>query len=656
VRLEAVNPLGVVLMALDLVPIAVWTLLPLVSGRGDDRGDGLGSVQIDRPRSVHPARTLFFFAVFFVLSIVYTGFTGRWVDHTYGDWVGRLAGTVMSDPSGISAVTAGGILGPRFLFAAYVVSLAAVVPATLLRRLAMAANAAIYLLIMLWIDAALTIAVAVLGFPWGPFSVGGHVLSVAVGVLVLARLILNSFALPRITAVPRTPRSPIDSLILVAALICAISLLAVVANLATSTGAKDVGPSLLAGFRSYALVVPIVYILVLVVALASRVRRPPLLDDRPPMDVIIPAWNEEQVITRTLNAIDTAAERYGGPVHVILTDDGSDDSTFYTAAAAMAAFVAATGEIVLGEHRGKGAALDHALRATTAEVVVRIDADTLVHEDALKYTPRWFRDPAVGQVGAIAFADERGGWLKQMRTIECLFGFGLARRSGQLVDAISCIPGTFTAFRREPALALGGFVVGMNGEDADLTMLLGRLGYRAVLDPQVRITEDVPTPLHAFREQRHRWNRAGVQVFARHNPLRAGVVGPRVWFAMMKIFAFRVTGVMRMLVMIFAIHLAIFRPEYRQSIVVVFVLYLIFAWFYMVLGAILAIVYGRWRALLYLPTWYAFVLLRRLFVLEGLLTLPARPLRIDAVRRLRRAPTAPMLTSEPVPEPARVHA
>ncbi|MEA2587449.1 MAG: hypothetical protein QOH66_376 [Actinomycetota bacterium] len=30
---------------------------------------------------------------------------------------------------------------------------------------------------------------------------------------------------------------------------------------------------------------------------------------------------------------------------------------------------------------------------------------------------------------------------------------------------------------------IGGFVMGMDGEDADLTMQFGRLSYRAVLDP-----------------------------------------------------------------------------------------------------------------------------------------------------------------------------
>ena len=79
--------------------------------------------------------------------------------------------------------------------------------------------------------------------------------------------------------------------------------------------------------------------------------------------------------------------------------------------------------------------------------------------------------------------------------------------SASLVDAIVVIPGTFTAFRRGPAVTAGGFPVGMNGEDADLTMHIGRLGYRVAVDPRIRSYEDVPRNPGEFVEQRTRWAR-----------------------------------------------------------------------------------------------------------------------------------------------------
>ena len=43
--------------------------------------------------------------------------------------------------------------------------------------------------------------------------------------------------------------------------------------------------------------------------------------------MIIPAYNEEEVIVDTLTSIDAAAAHYGGPVRIILTNDGSTDRT-----------------------------------------------------------------------------------------------------------------------------------------------------------------------------------------------------------------------------------------------------------------------------------------------------------------------------------------
>ena len=43
--------------------------------------------------------------------------------------------------------------------------------------------------------------------------------------------------------------------------------------------------------------------------------------------MIIPAYNEEENIVRVLESIDVAAGRYGGPVRVVLSNDGSYDAT-----------------------------------------------------------------------------------------------------------------------------------------------------------------------------------------------------------------------------------------------------------------------------------------------------------------------------------------
>ncbi len=641
-RLDLLNVEGAVAFVLVLAPLAAWAIWPLLVEPGDDSGDGARHVRIAKPQSVHPMRTVAFFGVFFGISVIYTGVTFHLVDRLYGQWVARLAGAVAMDPSAIGSITAGSSVGLRFIVVGYVLSLAIVVRAGAWRKLAMAANALGYLIMMSWVDAALIDLDVILGFPIGPFSITGHVIAIALGLVILARITFASFALPTITTTPRRRRPAFDTLALLAALLAmfgavlAIPYFVALAN----ASAPNIVPNVLVpagtSYGLYALFSPVLFALLLLLGWTGLSPRPPAGEDHPPIDVIIPAWNEQAVIGRTLGAIDRAARAYAGHVHVILADDGSTDLTVPIARTAINDFVSASGEIVHGEHEGKGAALNLALEHASADIVVRIDADTTIHQQSLANTTRWFRRPEIGQVGAFPFPDSRGGWLNHMRTLECISQFGFNRRGLQAVDGVVCIPGTFTAFRRRPAVAAGGFAEGMNGEDADLTLIFGRLGYRAIIDPKVRIIEDVPTPLAAFREQRQRWNRAGSHVFARHNPLRVGFAGPRTWFTMMRGYSLRVTGGVRLLLLIFAIHLALFRPEYRKTIVALMVLYLVASWTTFVFLALLLAVYRRWRTFLYLPVWYLFIELRRIFALEALLSLPARRVRVAAWGDRRR--------------------
>ena len=369
---------------------------------------------------------------------------------------------------------------------------------------------------------------------------------------------------------------------------------------------------------------------------------------RPAVDVIIPAYNEEVGLADTLLSIDRAAEVYGGPVCVIVADDGSTDATNDLANRVIANFRSATGMVVGSGHQGKAWALNTALSHATADIVVRIDADVVIHEESILFAPGWFDDPAVGSVSAMTLPNHLESWYAHLRIFEALLEFGLSRRGDQVVDAIGCVPGTYTAFRRQPAMDVGGFVMGMNGEDADLTMQLGRLGYRAVLDPRIRIFEDVPRTFAEFIEQRTRWSRGEAQIFARHLPFRVGFAGPRTWFTLFRVYSRRITSQLRAPLIMLALAASILAPTARHTLAVVVTLNVIVIVPIFVLFFILAFYHGQLRELRYLPLYFPFQMARRLAKFESTLSLPTRP--SPSLRR-RRVPGSPHPSPAPSPRP-----
>ena len=279
------------------------------------------------------------------------------------------------------------------------------------------------------------------------------------------------------------------------------------------------------------------YALRLIVLFLGLVRLVPhrpvaLSDERPPIEIITPAFNEEINIVDLLESIDEAAEFSGGPVKAIICDDGSTDDTVALGEAAIASLRFATGEIVHGGHHGKSAALNKALSRGTADYVFRVDADCIVDRKAFAYSVSYFlSDPQIGMVGAFTLPREPyTTWIDRARLFELVVNFGLVRPATDVVDGISCVPGTFTGFRRRPAEQIGGFVDGMYGEDQDFTAGITRLGYRVQLDTRIRSFEDVPNTQRQLRAQRTRWNRGSTMSFARFVPVTTGLSGPRFWF------------------------------------------------------------------------------------------------------------------------------
>ena len=155
--------------------------------------------------------------------------------------------------------------------------------------------------------------------------------------------------------------------------------------------------------------------------------------------MIIPAYNEADNIARLLRSIDVAAGRYGGPVRVLVSDDGSMDDTAQIAWAEFERFRYARGAVLSAPNGGQAAALNRGLAVTQAEIVVRIDADCVMGPDALALSVPWFRDPRIGTVGAMEEprTDHVTWW--SLLWMPTWFAFAFLRRLAAL-EAIISLP------------------------------------------------------------------------------------------------------------------------------------------------------------------------------------------------------------------------
>ncbi|HWG65408.1 MAG TPA: glycosyltransferase family 2 protein [Streptosporangiaceae bacterium] len=617
--------------------LIVVCLLPMYADSADDRGDGRTEVKIPRyvKTPAHRPRTWAFLIIAAAAGLLFLGLKHPSLPALYSGAVSRVAVAITHDPATVNGYVSRLRPALAFFAVAYIVATALVIRADIGRRIVVLGHALLYLAMTILAQAIMIVTGIASGWLVAPFGIEATLVNLLIGGLVVMRVTFTTFALPRGTTVPKVHRSRFwETTLTWCALISVIALLvagyAYISKQSNLTSAWQVFLPLYA----VTLLFTLMFVPLWILWWANR-KLPRPGPHKPPVDVIIPAYNEEENIGRLLASIDVAAGRYGGPVRVVVSNDGSIDRTERIARAEIARFRYAYGEILNAPNGGQAAALNRAIAITDAEIIVRVDADCVLGEETLVYSVPWFADPGIGCVGAMEEPrTDTVTWFHRLRALETVFQFRFARLGQSLVDGIVVIPGTFTAFRRGPAEESGGFPVGMNGEDADLTMNIGRLGYRVVVDPRIRSYEDVPRSPGEFVEQRTRWARAGFHVFARHLPLRIGSAGPRVWFWTIR-RGFAWFSIQAGLVSpIFLLELALTTPSYRQNVVTFALLYIAGGGVSLAISLPYAIKYGYWRSILWSPTWFVYAFLRRLATLESNISLPVRPFpALGAARR-----------------------
>lgn len=241
----------------------------------------------------------------------------------------------------------------------------------------------------------------------------------------------------------------------------------------------------------------------------------------PPISIIVPAHNEAHCIAGTLRAIDAAALAYSGAVDVVVANNNSTDKTVEIVERTLSICTGFAGRLINVPRPGKAFALNAALDAVDTEFVIRIDADTQIRPNALIRGMTHFSDPDMGVLGGLPRVSGDGPF-DHARQIEVLVNHGFYQVAMSTIGCIMSVPGMFAAYRTELLHKLGGFVSGMNGEDTDISVRIGELGYYVYTDPKVRYLSEVPNTYMHMREQRMRWFRSVYHVTSRNRRMLFG--------------------------------------------------------------------------------------------------------------------------------------
>ncbi|MBE9372871.1 glycosyltransferase [Saccharopolyspora sp. HNM0983] len=233
----------------------------------------------------------------------------------------------------------------------------------------------------------------------------------------------------------------------------------------------------------------------------------------PGVTILVPAYNEEAVVSRCIAALRELD--YPG-LEVLILNDGSRDQTVARARAA------ADGDPRIrvlddGVNLGKADRLNDGMRRARHDLVLVTDSDTHLHPRAVHYlVARMLRSPRYAAVAGSPHVTNRGGLITTMQILETASLIGLMRRTHALAGRVGTVAGVLGLFRRDAVLAVGGYDSRMATEDIELTWRLLEAGYLTAFAPNALVGMQVPQTVRGIWAQRTRWARGQGEVLRTH--------------------------------------------------------------------------------------------------------------------------------------------
>lgn len=271
----------------------------------------------------------------------------------------------------------------------------------------------------------------------------------------------------------------------------------------------------------------------------SKAKRGARRGKKPLVSVVIPAYNEEKTIVRTLESVS----RSDYPnFEIIVVDDGSKDKTSqivnriirYGLGQQIGVYLSRrprSGELVRHEevintnnaqrivlvrqkNAGKGEALNNAIRNhVKGSLMMCLDADSTIRPDAISNAVEYFRDKRIVGVAANVQVAERQSLLALLQKFEHMIGYR-SKKFYTMTNSEFIIGGVASTYRTKIIRRVGLYESDTVTEDIGLSMKLMSYGNRTqrivYADNVVAMTEGVQNYRTLFK-QRYRWKMGMLQ-------------------------------------------------------------------------------------------------------------------------------------------------
>jgi cellulose synthase/poly-beta-1,6-N-acetylglucosamine synthase-like glycosyltransferase len=239
---------------------------------------------------------------------------------------------------------------------------------------------------------------------------------------------------------------------------------------------------------------------------------------QPIVSVLIPAYDEEQVIGRILQRM-TELTYPKDKLKIIVIDDASKDNTGRIADQYSKAY--AHVEVIHRNdeegRRGKSSALNAALKQVSGEVVFCFDADYCPQRDFLEKLTTAFADPKVGAVqGRVTVLNEPKNVVTRLVSLERIGGYRVDQQAREILHLIPQYGGTAGGIRRSLLEQLGGWDETILAEDTDLTFRVYLAGYKVRYVNDAECYEEAVEDWRAYWRQRYRWSKGHMQCAFKH--------------------------------------------------------------------------------------------------------------------------------------------